>query len=168
MVEYLDQKEGIRLRLSPNRSLSWQGNVRIWLGLCLVSAAIVAGMIWAGAWVVLPFAGIELAALAGAFYYTSRQCHKQEILTLTADTLRLEKGLNRKEAEWALPVRYARVHVKLARHPFTPPKLFLMHRDTDVSLAAFLNIEDTATLLGILEKRGVRIERARPPVNAWF
>lgn len=168
MVRHGQQAEGFRLLLTPNCSLSWRDNIRIWVALCALSSIIVGGMIWAGAWLVFPFAGLELAALAGAFYYTSRQCRKQEVLTISADTLRLEKGLYRKQNEWSLPRPYTRVCLRKAMHPFTPPKLFLQHRDTEVPFADFLNIEDTEALVSLLENHGIRIEAQAPSAEFWF
>ncbi|MDX1635125.1 MAG: DUF2244 domain-containing protein [Marinobacter sp.] len=168
MVEHHRDEQGVRLLLTPNRSLSWPANVRIWLALCLLSLCIVTGMALAGAWLVIPFAGLELGALAAAFYYTARQCRKKEVLSICGDTLRLEKGINRKQAEWELPRRYTRVYISHPRHPFTPPKLRLRHRDVDISLGAFLNMQDASLLLKILETQGLQMERARPPLTYWF
>lgn len=168
MVEHLRDEQGVRLLLTPNRSLSWPANVRIWLALCGLSLVIVTGMTMAGAWLVIPFAGLELVALAAAFYFTARHCRKREVLSISGETLRLEKGINRKQAEWELPRRYTRVHISHPRHPFTPPKLHLRHRDVEVSLGSFLNIEDAKTLLAILESQGLQMERARAPLSYWF
>lgn len=168
MVERLRAEQGLRLLLTPNRSLSWPASVRIWLAMAVLTLVIVTGMTLAGAWLVIPFAGLELGALAAAFYYTARQCRKQEVLSISGETLRLEKGINRKQAEWELPRRYTRVHITHPRHPFTPPRLFLRHRDVDVSVGAFLNVEDARTLVAILESQGLQMERARPPLTYWF
>lgn len=168
MIRHYRGADGSRLLLTPNRSLSWHGNIRIWLGLCIVSAAIVAGMAWVGAWVIMPFAGLELAAVAAGLYYTARKCQRLEVLRISPDALLLEKGIYRKEAEWNLPRRATRVHLILPRHPWSPPKLFLMHRETEVSLATFLNIDDTQVLIGILESQGVLVERRQPTQGFWF
>lgn len=163
MVERLPQSGGTRLRLTPNRSLSWRENVRLWLALCALCLPIAVGMALAGAWLVLPFAGLELAALAAGLYYTARQCQRQEVLEISADDVHLEKGLYRKQAEWTLPRRYTRVHLIESAHPWvTPPKLFLTHRDTEVALAGFLNIDDTRALIDILERHGLPIDIERP------
>ncbi|MDX1800905.1 MAG: DUF2244 domain-containing protein, partial [Marinobacter sp.] len=63
MIRHGQHSDGVRLLLSPNCSLSWRDNVRIWIALCALSAIIVTGMVWAGAWLVFPFAGLELGAL---------------------------------------------------------------------------------------------------------
>jgi uncharacterized membrane protein len=148
--------------------MSWQGNMRIWMALFVLSALIVTGFTLIGAWVVLPFAGLELAALAAGFYHTSRQCQKQEVLILGQDDIRLEKGIKRKEAEWEMPRQYTRVWQEEARHPFTPPKLHLQFRNEEVSLGGFLNIEDTQALLAILQQYGVLIQRREKPEPRWF
>ncbi|MBW4934030.1 DUF2244 domain-containing protein [Marinobacter sp. F4206] len=170
MVEHLKHPEGIQLLLTPNHSLSWRGNVRIWLGLLAISAVIAGAMAVAGAWVIIPFAGLELAALAAGIYVTSRACQRREVLTIDDTDIHLEKGRTRKLAEWTLPRRYARLRLNAPRHPFTPPRLELIHRDTSVALGTFLNIEDTDTLIQLLEARGLVVERREPDpeIGLWF
>jgi uncharacterized membrane protein len=169
MVEQLSSDdEGIRYLLTPNRSMSWKGNMRIWLALFVLSALIVTGFSLVGAWVILPFAGLELAALAGGFYYTSRQCQKQEVLVLGPSAIRLEKGIKRKEAEWELPRQYTRVWRDEPRHPFTPSKLHLQFRDQEISLGSFLNLDDTDALLAILQRYGITIRNRTKPEPRWF
>lgn len=168
MVQHYRSVDGSRLLLTPNRSLSWQGNVCIWLALCAVSAAIVTGMFLLGAWVVLPFAGLELLAVAAGLYHTARKCRRLEVLRISPENLLLEKGIFRKEVEWTLPRRTTRVHLISPRHPWSPPKLFLLHRETRIALASFLNIDDTNILVDILENQGILIERRRPSEGFWF
>lgn len=168
MVQHYRGANGSRLLLTPNRSLSWQGNVRIWLALCAVSAVIVTGMFLLGAWVVLPFAGLELMAVAAGLYQTARKCRRLEVLRISPESLLLEKGIFRKEVEWKLPRRATRVHLISPRHPWSPPKLFLLHRETRIALASFLNSDDTNILVNILENQGILIERRRPSEGFWF
>lgn len=170
MVEQLSHSDGIRLLLTPNHSLSWRGNVRIWLALLTVSAVIATGMALAGAWVIIPFAGLELLALAAGFYLTSRACQRREVLTIDDQDIHLAKGRTRKQAEWTLPRRYARLRLNLPEHPFAPPKLELIHRDTRVALGDFLNIDDTDALVQVLETRGLVVERKAPDpeIGLWF
>ncbi|MAZ05308.1 MAG: hypothetical protein CME81_02730 [Halomonas sp.] len=170
MVERLQCPEGLRLLLTPNRSLSWKGNIRVWLCLFAVSAVTTTGFSLAGAWVILPFAGLELIALASGIYLTSRDCQRREVLTIDDTDIHIEKGRKRKQAEWTLPRRYARLRVNAPGHPFAPAILALTHRDTDVPLGQFLNIDDTAILVELLESLGVAIERKEPDsqIGLWF
>ncbi|PXX89724.1 DUF2244 domain-containing protein [Marinobacter vulgaris] len=168
MVEQLSRREGDCFLLTPNRSMSWKGNIRIWLAAFILSMLISTGMLLVGAWPVLPFAGLELTALAAGFYYTSRKCQKREVLTFSQELIRLEKGLTHKEKEWELPRQYTRVWQDVPRHPWTPPKLHLQFRGEEISLAPFLNIDDTEELVAILEKKGLRVEKRRRPEKLWF
>ena len=169
MIEQLpSDDEAKRYLLTPNRSLSWQGNVRVWLGLLALSAVIVTGFSLVGAWVILPFAGLELAALAAGFYYTSRECQRQEVLVLGPGLIRLEKGMKRKHAEWEMPRQYSRIWQNEQHHPFTPPKLHLQFRNEEVSLGSFLNMDDTDALLVILQRSGITIQKRKKPEPSWF
>ena len=170
MVEHMPYPDGFRVLLTPNRSLNWHGNVRVWLCLFAVSAVIATGFSLAGAWVIIPFAGLELLALAVAIYLTSRDCQRREVLTIDDTDIHVEKGIQRKQAEWVLPRRYARLRIDAPEHPFAPAKLALTHRDTDVPLGQFLNIDDTAILVDWLESRGVVLERKEPDpqIGLWF
>jgi uncharacterized membrane protein len=169
MVEQLpSENDGARYLLTPNRSMSWQGNARIWMALFALTAVIVTGFSLVGAWGILPFAGLELAALAAGFYYTSRKCQKQEVLVLGPDHIRLEKGMKRKEAEWEMPRQYTRLWRNEARHPFTPSKLYLQFRDEEISVGSFLNMDDTQALLAILQQYGITIQKRKKPEPRWF
>lgn len=159
MVSIQTTQTGTLVRLTPNRSLSWRGNLWILYSLCGLSAVIVTGMIIAGAWVVLPFVGLELGALAFGLYYTALCCRQQEVLSLDGDTLTLEKGVYRRQARWQWPRRYTRVTLELPRHPWTPPAIYLSHRDDTVPLAPFLNQRDTVKLVQALEQAGLPVER---------
>lgn len=169
MVEYLQSDKGIRLLLRPNRSITWPGLVRVWAALTAFSALIATGMFLIGAWVVVPFTGLELAALGAGLYYTARKCARKEVLVIAGDDLCLEKGLYRREAQWTLPRRHTRVHVVPASHSLLPPKFYLRHRDVDVSLGQFLNRADSQKLLAILESQGLAVETRRQVYEGfWF
>lgn len=168
MLEYLDHEEGRALRLTPNRSLSWKGNIIFFGLIAMVTLMVAVGWSLAGAWMILPFAGLELAVVAYGLYYTSRQCYRQEVLVLTADTVRLEKGVNRKDAEWTMPRYWVRVIMEMPRHGFATPGLMLAYHDTRVPLAGFLNPEELDAFVSFLEDAGIRIERHHPAGVWWF
>ncbi|MHA7880514.1 MAG: DUF2244 domain-containing protein [Saccharospirillum sp.] len=159
MIKEERLNDHFRLLLTPNRSMSWQGNVRILASLFAVSGLIVSVMLYVGAWLVVPFAGLELAAVTAALYYTALRCRQQEILIIEAEALRLEKGIYKLESQWELPRRYTRLVMTEPAHPWTPPALHLRHRDTEVPLAPFLNSDDNARLVQALQRQGIAIER---------
>lgn len=159
MIKEEQQPEHLKLLMSPNRSMSWQGNVRILASLFALSGLIISAMLYVGAWPVVPFAGLELIAVTAALYYTALRCRQQEVLIIESDALRLEKGIYKLESQWELPRRYTRLVMTEPAHPWTPPALHLRHRETEVPLAPFLNVDDNARLVQALQRQGITIER---------
>lgn len=168
MIERIQNHNATSLVLTPNRSMSWQGNLILWCGFSMLVVVIVMVLALAGAWVVVPFAGLELLGLLAGLYYTSRKCHRQEVLHINPETVRLEKGLYEKEQEWEMPRQWVRVYLTMPMRGWKPPSLQLVHRDTEVSFASFLNQDDTKDLVAFLESRGIQIERQRPNQVVWF
>ena len=59
-----DTGEGLRVIVRPNRTLTLRGMTVLFVGLTLVVLTIGIGFTLAGAWPVLPFAGLELGGFA--------------------------------------------------------------------------------------------------------
>lgn len=106
----------------PNNSLTDSACIKVFGFIALVSLGIALGFWYLGAWLVLPFAGLELLGLAWAFYYVRAQQQDYERLTIEGSTLRVEvccKGkltvyeLNR---YWAQIVRGYNCRLALRSH----------------------------------------------------
>jgi uncharacterized membrane protein len=63
-----DTGEGLRVIVRPNRTLSLRGMTVLFAGLTVVVLTIGIGFTLAGAWPVLPFAGLELAVVGAVLY----------------------------------------------------------------------------------------------------
>lgn len=83
--------EGFCVVARPNCSLSAKGMVRAVALISLFSLVVAIGFSLAGAWLVLPFAGLELLALAYAFYYVHCHAGDYESITIAGDSLAVEK-----------------------------------------------------------------------------
>ena len=75
----------------PNSSLTAKGRVYAVVIIAAISLAVALGFSLIGAWLVLPFAGIELLAIGYAFYYI--HCHSQdyESIVIEGDQISVEK-----------------------------------------------------------------------------
>ncbi|MET0090479.1 MAG: DUF2244 domain-containing protein [Candidatus Thiodiazotropha sp.] len=76
------------LILEPNRNLSWQQSrwLILFFGACI---ALVSGYFASlGAWLVLPFAGLEILVIGGAIYHQSCYAHRRQ--TIRIDRQRIE------------------------------------------------------------------------------
>ena len=81
---------GFRVVLKRNCSISPAALLRVYLAFAAVPLAIGVGFAFAGAWMVLPFAGIEIAALGLAFVLNGWHAGDYERIELEGDGLSVE------------------------------------------------------------------------------
>jgi uncharacterized membrane protein len=62
-----------------------------------------------GMWLVLPFSGLEMAALGYGLYLTSRKVYRREVITLDEETTRIEKGVRRVDQSWEFKTPWVRL-----------------------------------------------------------
>ncbi len=77
--------------IKPNASLSDEGVAKLIVGLMVFSLVVAVGFAMAGAWMVLPFAGLELLALVIAFVIVLRHAGDYEMITIEDDAVELEQ-----------------------------------------------------------------------------
>lgn len=126
MVEHSRGAEGdSTFVIWPHSALNWVGMRRL---LCVLTAAIAAVAVYfavQGAWLVLPFAGLEALVVCGGIYLNARWAVTREVVRLDGPDLVLSRG-RRDLVEIARLPRYW-TRVALARDPrgWYPSRLFL-------------------------------------------
>ncbi len=101
--------ENFKIVARPNCSLSNRGRVLVGLSIATFSLAVAGGFSIAGAWLVLPFAGLELVALAYAFYYIGCHAGDYESITIDGDSLAIEKRVYKSISQVVFQRYWARV-----------------------------------------------------------
>lgn len=79
-----------RLLMKRNCSISSRGLFRVFLLLALLNLGIGAGFAFVGAWLILPFAGLEVALLGAAFLINGRHASDYERIELAGGRLSVE------------------------------------------------------------------------------
>lgn len=92
-----------------NNSLTPATRVLVFGAIALVCSGIAGAFALAGAPYVLPFAGVELAALALAFRWIERHAGDYERVTLRGDALEIEVGDAQRVARRTFNLRWAQV-----------------------------------------------------------
>lgn len=136
--------------VSPNQSAHWRTTKRF---LWLVSGfALAIGLTFAlsGAWLVLPFAGLEVTALVWVMYCVARQCHQQQVIYLDDKRIRVEKGYRTPKQAWDSELFWTRLIVSTPPHRGHPQKLILRGKQQQVEIGEFLNEQDKKKLIGEL------------------
>ena len=154
MVEMQRSNEGARLLLSPNRSANWrqtQGAIAV-IGLVVLLVGI--GWTLAGAWVVLPFAGIEVAVVAYVLHRVSFSTYRKQVITVHANRITIESGVRRPTESFELQ-RPAFLLVDTPDNALHPIKLVLADDYQEVIIGEFLNHEDRAVARHRLAELGL-------------
>ena len=150
------------ISLVPNRSSSWAETRLLLFLLCGTTLAI--GVFWAlsGAWVVLPFSGIEAALIAYVLYRVCYMTYQRQVITCSARQLRVQTGAHFPKRSWELERARAHLSVRDARHPLDPVGLRLVDGNHSIELGAFLNRDDKAEALRLLKGAGLQVRSSNP------
>jgi uncharacterized membrane protein len=112
--EFAFRKEiaGTSLTLKRNCSISPAGLLCMFAALAVATLAIGIGFAMAGAWLVLPFAGLEIAALGIAFVVYARRAADYEKIEFARDRLTVEVAEAERVARYELDPRSATVFLE--------------------------------------------------------
>jgi uncharacterized membrane protein len=114
-----------RYTLRPNCSLSWRWVKRLVVGLALCMAAVSAYWVALGAWLVVPFTGLEFLVLGLGFYLGSVAGHSREVIEIDGADLRVLRGHRRLEEVARLPRHWTRVTLSHDPRGWYPSRLVL-------------------------------------------
>ena len=111
----MEERGGFSLTLKRNCSISPSGLAGVFVALAVLVLAIGTGFAIAGAWLILPFAGLEVLLLGGAFLLHARHATDYERIALERGWLRVEVVEGRRRARYELDVRRVRIEIEDSR-----------------------------------------------------
>ncbi len=134
------------LEVCGNRSMSWRAN--LWLLASLALIALVISVLFAlmGLWLVLPFAGAELLAVAVGLYKTSHKLSWREIIRIERHHVCVEAGRRYPECRLQIPRAWCRLRFLQKESPFDVGQLALLHHARAVPLGALLGRDEKQVL----------------------
>lgn len=152
MLSVMDYKIVAR----PNNSLSPENSLKLMVVLAIIAFVVALGFTHIGAWLVLPFAGLELAAFAYAFYYIYLHSSDYESIAIEDDKIIVEKR-NFKETSVTEFQRYwTQVYVRDVTNKGLVAKngLFISSRGKEVEFGKyFIDDEQRVTLARELKQK---------------
>lgn len=149
-----------RVVIRPNRSLSWHQSM-MFLGAIAVPLLLISlVMAIQGFWLILPFAGLELAALYVSIYVVSHASRRCEVVSISGSLVTVEKGRDRGRcADGGGPEEHAEfargwVQVELSGTAGTwyPRRLWIGTSGRRVELGEFLVDDEKVTLAAELRR----------------
>lgn len=138
VVRTIRRGEGCRFVIRPDRSLSWRQTKLVYAtlaGLCLLVAI---GFTAMGFWLVLPFAGAEVIALAAGFYLCALSGRETEVVCINDDRIAVEKGRDKFHKVCEFERCWAQIALMPPRIQWYPSRLVIRSRGKQVQLGAFL------------------------------
>jgi uncharacterized membrane protein len=94
---------------------------------------------WHGYWPVLPFAGLEIVVLGVAFYRCLSRSRIREVVTISRDTVSVERGRKQAEERWECPRAWARFSMERSPIAWYPSRLSAVFQGRRVEIGRFLN-----------------------------
>lgn len=150
MVTSHRQNSELTIIARPNQSATWRANKLVLLALSVPSLGIATGFALLGAWPILPFAGLELAALGSALYRVNWKLQYRHVITFCDDRVRIEKGFYLPRQSWRFSRDSTGLSIDREKHPWDGPGICLHNRSERVTVGEFLNRDDCLQLLQLL------------------
>ena len=110
-LAFMERSPGFSLVVKRNCSISPHGLLRVFVLLAGVAIGIAIGFALLGAWLILPFAGLEIVALGAAFLLNGRHAADYERIELAGGRLTVEQAVAERTARIELDARLARVQL---------------------------------------------------------
>ena len=145
-LPFRDGNAGFSLILKRNCSISPAGLAGVFGALAAVVLAIGAAFTVAGAWLVLPFAGLEVMALVAAYLAYARRAADYERIELAAGRLTVEVAEAQTTSRYEMEARRARVCLE-------NEQVVLRGVGEELRLGRHLDAESRAEFAAELQKR---------------
>ncbi|MFT6270156.1 MAG: putative membrane protein [Alphaproteobacteria bacterium] len=151
------------ITLSPNRSATWLQTK--WVIAIMVFVVMTIAMAWsfAGAWIVLPFAGFEVGLFAYLMYRVSVYTHTQQIIHISPTQVNVEVGHRKKQTLAEMSREQIDVFYSESENNWELPRIALCTKDHKLEVGDFLNLDDRKKLKDALQSAGFIICR-----NKWW
>ena len=138
--------------LRPNQSTDWKTSIIFISIIAITCLAIGIGFAFAGATMILPFAGLEVIFVGVCVYLVMKKTYKQEVITLTQEILKIEKGEGKIDQVWEYFRMWSFVSVERPQHPWYPAHIVVTSKGERVPIGDFLNEDEKEELVSNLER----------------
>jgi uncharacterized membrane protein len=143
--------ESYSVTFKPNCSLSAIGKVKVVLLLTIIPCCIAISFSYIGAWLVLPFVGLEIFALSYAFYHVNSHSSDYERISIAGDNLLIERCSGQQLSQYVLNPYWA----KVVRHELANGelRLGLQSHGKEIEIGCYLTRKQRESLAEQLQNR---------------
>jgi uncharacterized membrane protein len=151
VVPEIDAYNSFKVTFKPNCALSAASKQKVVIFLTVIPCVIGVAFCFLGAWLVLPFVGLEIAALAYAFYYVNQHETDYESISIDADSLMVERCVGENVSQQVINPYW----VKVVQHelPNGELHLYLQSHGKEIEIGRYLTRKQRELLAGQLKQR---------------
>ena len=128
--------------LRPNQSTDWKSSLLFIFIIAFTCLSIGIGFAFAGAIMILPFAGLEVLFVGYCLYLVMKKTYKQEVITLTKEKLKIEKGEGKINQVWEYYRMWSFVSVERPEHPWYPAHIVVTSKGERVPILSLIHISE--------------------------
>jgi uncharacterized membrane protein len=114
--------------------------------MCTVSMTIATLFALLGAWMIFPFAGLEMLVLAAALYYCACRGSEREVVTVGDDMVAVARGRRCPTTNHEFQRAWARVRLEKPVNHWYPSRLMICSHGREVEVGRCLNEEERRQL----------------------
>ena len=133
------------ITLSPNSSLTGIYRIIFLASISFICVGIATVFYFFGAYLILPFAGIEIAILLIAFYLSFKWSSRKELIYISQEVVKIEKGIHKAEYLWEEFRTFTSFIIENDANKLL--RLSFRSKGDDVIVGDFLNEDDKNILI---------------------
>ena len=151
-----------RIEIAPHCSLTPRGARWFFLSICVASLSIALPISLMGFWLVLPFAGVEIALVGWALHVSMARRHQRQTIIVSEDLVAIEdvSPPNRQRVEF--PRHWAQVRIRGGGSPLHPSRLTVESHGRGLEIGHFPNEQERLSLAKRLVRLIGRIAESPP------
>jgi len=127
-----------RFLIRPNCSLPWRGVVRFYISMVVVSFSIAIAFALKGAWLILPFAGLEMLVLGAALYLVARRGSCWQVVSIHGDHIEVVEHDSNSKRQQTFQRAWAQVKLEQARINGYPSRLTIRSHGRAAEIGGYL------------------------------
>ena len=151
IIADVDSYNNFRVTFKPNSALTADNKIKVVVLLAIIPLLIGVGFSLIGAWLVLPFVGLKILALAIAFYYINNHEADYESICIDGDSLVVERSTAQQVSQDVINPYW----VKILQHklPNGELHLYLQSHGKEIEVGRYLTREQRELLAKQLKQR---------------
>ena len=154
-----------RIEIAPHCSLSPRGARWFFISICIASLSIALPISLMGFWLVLPFAGLEIALVGWALRVSMARQHQRQTIIVSEDLVTIEDVSPPTRQRVEFPRHWAQVRIRAGGSPLHPSRLTVESHGRGLEIGHFLNEQERLSLAKRLRRLIGRIAES-PPLPA--